>query len=97
MANQQNNSVMYGTRGLFNKQVVFKERMGKKYVAGPPTKNSSRVPTDLQKEHHENFRRCSRYAKKLLTNASLKAIYQAGVKPGQTAINAAFQDAFMHR
>ena len=36
MARQKHNAVMYNTRGMFAKQVVFKERAGKVYVAGPP-------------------------------------------------------------
>src|SRR5688572_28095296 len=94
MASQQNNSVMYGTRGLFNKQVVFKKWLGKDYVAGPPTKNPDRKPTDNQKIHQEVFRRCSNYVKKAFKNLLWKADYQTAVKEGQTAVNVAFLDAY---
>lgn len=94
MAVQQNNSVMYGTRGLFNKQVVFKKRLGKDYVAGPPTKDPNRVATAGQAVQQAKFRRCINYVKKAVKNVLHWADYKAAVKDGQTALNVAFQDAW---
>jgi hypothetical protein len=38
MACQRNNVVMHNARGVFAKQVPFKERAGTVYPAGPPNR-----------------------------------------------------------
>ena len=48
MALQKNNIVMRSTRGMVGKQIVFKVRAGKPYVAAPPEVNENRVATPAQ-------------------------------------------------
>ena len=48
MARQKGNSGMFNTRGMFNRQVVFKVRGGRVNVSGPPNTNDNRVPTNPQ-------------------------------------------------
>lgn len=84
---------MRSTRGMFGKQVVFKTRAGKPYVAAPPEVDENRVPTAGQVANNDKFRRNSRYAKAAIADAGTKAGYLAAAKRGQSAYNVAFQDA----
>ena len=48
MAKQGNNLIMRNTRGMVGKQIVFKRRAGRSYVAAPPEVNEDRKPTAKQ-------------------------------------------------
>ena len=93
MARQKHNAVMYNTRGMFAKQVVFKERGGRVYVSGPPNTNENRVPTDPQKVIQDRFKEATSYAKSVMEIPDLKAAYKKVANPRQTAYNLAFKDA----
>ena len=94
MARQKHNAVMYNTRGMFAKQVVFKERGGRVYVSGPPNTNENRVPTDPQQVIQDRFKEATSYAKSVMEIPDLKAAYKKVANPRQTAYNLAFKDAF---
>ena len=94
MARQKHNAVMHNTRGMFAKQVVFKERAGKVYVAGPPVTKDGRTPTDPQLEVQNRFKNATDYGKYAMEQPELKAAYQKVAKAGQSAYNMAFKDAF---
>jgi hypothetical protein len=94
MARQKNNAVMHNTRGMFAKQVVFKERGGRVYVAGPPNTNENRKPTELQQEVQDRFKKASEYAKDAMTDPDMKAAYAKLANKRQTAYNIAFKDAY---
>src|SRR5687768_18594281 len=94
MARQKNNIVMRTTRGMFGKQVVFKKRAGKGYVAAPPEVNENRKPTERQAERQVQFKNSIRYAKAAILIAEVKEAYAAVAKRGQSAFNVAFQDAY---
>jgi hypothetical protein len=95
MARQKGNSVMFNTRGMFNKQVVFKERGGRVYVSGPPNTKDNRVPTNPQKVIQDRFKIATLYAKAVMEEPDLKAAYKMAANPRQTAYNLAFKDAFI--
>lgn len=94
MARQKHNAVMYNTRGMFAKQVVFKERGGRVYVSGPPNTKDNRVPTDPQLVIQNRFKEATGYAKAVMEQPDLKAAYKKAANPRQTAYNMAFKDAF---
>jgi hypothetical protein len=94
MARQKGNSVMHNTRGIFNKQVVFKERAGRVYVAGPPNTKENRKPTAAQQLVQDRFKAASAYAKAVMGDAELKAAYANVANKRQTAYNIAFKDAY---
>jgi hypothetical protein len=94
MARQKNNIVMRSTRGMVGKQIVFKRRAGKPYVAAPPEVNENRVPTANQLAAQQKFRTSSAFAKLAMQSPMLKAAYKAKAKRNQTAFNIAFNDAY---
>lgn len=94
MARQKGNSVMHNTRGLFNKQVVFKERAGKVYVAGPPNTKDNRKPTASQQLVRDRFKDASDFAKMALQDADLNLAYSKAANKFQSAYNVAMKDAF---
>lgn len=94
MARQKSNSVMHNTRGLFNKQVVFKERAGRVYVAGPPNTKDNRKPTASQQVVLDRFKDATDYARIAMEDADLKAAYAKVANKRQTAYNMAFKDAY---
>lgn len=95
MARQENsNAVMHNARGMFAKQVVFRERAGKVYLSGPPKKRKNRKPTAPQAVIQDRFRAAVDFAKMVMEDPELKAAYKKVALPGQTAYNMAFKDAF---
>ena len=72
MARQKHNAVMCNTRGMFAKQVVFKERGGRVYVSGPPNTKDNRVPTDPQQVVQDRFKEATEYAKAVMELPDLK-------------------------
>lgn len=94
MAKQSNNSVMASTRGMFNKQVVFKNRGGQSYVSGPPKKRGNKKSTASQLDTQESFKRAARYGRLVMEVPELKAAYKKVATPLQSAYNIAFRDAF---
>jgi hypothetical protein len=94
MARQKNNAVMHNARGMFAKQVVFKERAGTVYLAGPPNIKENRKPTEPQLEVQNRFKSAADFAKLAMEDADLKASYKKAANRKQTAYNMAFKDAF---
>lgn len=94
MPKQKNNIVMKSTRGMFGKQVVFKKRDGKFYVAAPPEVDENRKPTARQLLAQERFKACSEYAVEATEDPVTKAAYLAKAKRGLSAYNVAFSDAY---
>lgn len=86
MARQKNNIVMRSTRGMFGKQVVFKRRAGKGYLAAPPEVNENHKPTDKQAERQAQFKRSIRFAKSAMLIAKAKEAYAKGAKRGQSGL-----------
>ena len=94
MARLGKRSLMYGVRGMFGRQVVYKKRKGKRYVAAPPNVNEYRKPGAAEQANRNRFKESNAYAAYAVTVPDLKQKYQAAAKKRQTANNVAFQDAF---
>lgn len=94
MARQSNNHVMKGTRGMIGKQIVFKIRKGKQFVAAPPTVKENHKPTPNQLAAQNRFKFASEYANAAIKDAYLKAEYQNVASKRQSAQNMAFKDAY---
>lgn len=94
MPKQKNNIVMRSTRGMFGKQVVFKERAGETYVAAPPEVNENRKPTAPQLVMQQRFTKSALYASAAIKDADIKKLYAAAAKRNQSAYNVALRDAF---
>jgi hypothetical protein len=93
MAKINGNVCMQGVKGMFGKQVIYKERKGRPYVAAPPNVNENRKPTAGQRRSQMNFSECTAYAKHAIQDAATKSAYQAAAQPWQSAYNKAHQDA----
>ena len=93
MARQKSNSVMFNTRGMFNRQVVFKERAGRVYVSGPPNTDDNRKPTEQQRVIQNRFKEATQYARLAMEQPELKASYKKVANRRQTAYKMAFKDA----
>lgn len=93
MARNKGNQVMKNVRGMFNKQVVFKERLGTPYVAGPPSVNENRKPMQEEQANRNSFADAVEFGKKAVKDPALKQEYAALAKQGQTAYNVAVSDA----
>lgn len=85
---------MRNTRGMFGKQVVFKERAGETFVSAPPEVDENRQPTAKQLTIQERFKNSIAYAKAAIQNAVTKAAYLLVAKRNQSAYNIAFRDGF---
>jgi hypothetical protein len=85
---------MKGTREMIGKQIVFKIRKGKQFVAAPPTVKENHKPTPNQLAAQNRFKFASEYANAAIKDAYLKAEYQNVASKRQSAQNMAFKDAY---
>ena len=67
MAIITNDLIFRNMRGKLG-NLVFRQRGGKTIVSLAPKSNKDRVPTPLQQQVHEKFKRCCAFAKEALTN-----------------------------
>ena len=86
------NIMVQGASGHFKKQVVYKQRGGKTYIAGMPTVDKKRERTLTEVKVTQRFVSATAYAEAAMLDPVLKALYTKKVKPGQTARNVAFKD-----
>ena len=94
MARNKNNILVRGFSGAVGKQLVLRTSGDRTILANRPGKNPGRVATPAQEAVKLKFREAVIYAKAALQNASLKLDYQDVAKPGQSAFNMAFTDAY---
>lgn len=92
MAISDHNVITRGATGTFGGQVVFRQRNGKTIMCKPPKPYPPKTPTQIANQ--ERFKRANNFAKQVIKDPVKKAFYKSIAKPGQTAFNAAFQDAY---
>lgn len=92
MAISEHNVITRGATGTFGGQVVFRQRNGKTIMCKPPKPYPPKTPTQIANQ--ERFKRANDFAKQVIKDPAKKAFYKSIAKPGQTAFNAAFQDAY---
>jgi len=88
---QKRNSIMQGASGAFGKELVFRQRGGKTVISRPASIKPG-PPSPQQKVLRDKFREAHLFAKTVIADPALKAIYQAKAKPGATAYNAAISE-----
>lgn len=93
MAKIKGNYVMQNVRGMFGKQVIFKERLGTPYVAAPPYVNENRVATGEEQGNRNRFSEAVEFGKQAVKDPELKKEYAALARKNQTAYNVAVSDA----
>lgn len=93
MAMITENVLLRGVRGTFGKQFVFRQRNGKTVICKMP-KPYEKPPTDKQLANRERFAKANNFAKSAIADPVKKQYYLAMAKPGQSAYNVAFREAF---
>ena len=93
MAKIKGNKLTEGFRGMFGKQIVFRNRLGTPYAAGPPS-GKKRKATPAQQKIRDKMPRCNEYAIEAIKDVEVKKAYAAAAVGGQTAVNIAFKDAW---
>jgi len=94
MARNRNNILARGFSGAVGKQLVLRTSGERTFLANRPSKNPNRVPTPAQEAVQLKFRESVIYAKAAIQDPALKLDYQAVARPGQSAFNVAFNDAY---
>lgn len=93
MAKSENNEVMYGARGKVGNLVVFKNfGSNQTVIAKRPKRPDNPVYTAKQLEAKLKFREAVVYARGVINNPALLAVYQLLAKPGTSAYNLALAD-----
>jgi len=93
MAKSENNEVMYGARGKVGNLVVFKNfGNNQTVIAKRPKRADNPMYTEKQLEAKLKFREAVVYAKGVINNPALLAVYQLLAKPGTSAYNLALAD-----
>jgi len=82
---------MMGTSGTIG-NVTFTVRKNRT-ISGPRVTPGNKPPTENQIAVQLNFERFSAYALEAISDPVKKLLYEKAAKGGQTAFNAAFQDA----
>lgn len=78
MAQSKNNPLTLGLSGKLGNMLIFSQRYGKTIVSVPPTYKPEK--SENQKAQRQKFRAAMAYAKAVLQNPEIKAIYTAAVK-----------------
>lgn len=78
--------------GTFAKEFVLRQRNGKTVMCKLPKPYPPKTATQLANQ--ERFKKANNFAKAAIKDPEKKAHYKAIAKRGQTAFNAAFQDAY---
>ena len=93
MAKSENNEVMYGARGKVGNLVVFKNfGSNQTVIAKRPKRADNPMYTEKQLNAKLKFREAVVYAKGVINNPALLAVYQLLAKPGTSAYNLALAD-----
>ena len=91
MSNSKSNAITRNYKGKFGDQIIFRNRNGKSIMCLPPEKSSSQ-PSDSQLAIRQRFRLASRYAKNVLLNPDMNALYATRAVNGMTPYLVAMTD-----
>lgn len=93
MAKTIDNIFTEGLSGTVAGKMTLRQRAGETIV-GRKNRGSSVPATEDQLEIQNKFKEASMYAKKVIKDPVMKALYAAVAKPNQSAYNVALKDAF---
>ena len=77
--------------GVFGNHVELKSRKGKSTITIPPTKVAP-VLTEKQTAHRKKFLKAVKYAKEMMKNPDLLALYSENLRKGKSAFALAVKD-----
>jgi len=95
MAKNKNNILARGFSGAIGKQLVLRTSGDRTYLANRPSRNPNRVDTPEQAAVKLRFKQSVVYGKAAIKDPALKLDYLSVARPGQSAFNVAFSDAYM--
>ncbi|MRG47662.1 hypothetical protein GFS24_21240 [Chitinophaga sp. SYP-B3965] len=93
MAKADNNVLLNGLTGSIGKQVTIKQRGGKTIVS-KAQQPREKAATAKQQEAQDKFSEASAYAKGIIKDEEMTAMYRSMAQPGQNAYNLALKDAY---
>lgn len=93
MAKADNNVLLTQLSGSIGKQLTIKQRGGKTIVS-KAQQPREKAATEKQQEAQEKFSHASAYAKGVLADPDMAAMYKTMALPGQNAYNVALKDAY---
>lgn len=95
MARNKTNILARGFSGGVGKQFVLRTKGERTILANRPSINPNRIATPDQEAVQLKFRESVIYAKTAIQDPALKLDYAAVARPGQSAFNVAFSDAYL--
>lgn len=93
MANADNNVLLSQLSGSIGKQLTIKQRGGKTIVS-KAQQPREKAATEKQLEAQDRFTEATAYAKGVLADEDMAAVYRSMAQPGQNAYNIAIRDAY---
>lgn len=93
MAKADNNVLLNKLSGSIGKQVTIKQRGGKTIVS-KAQQPRGKAATGKQLEAQDKFTEATAYAKGVLADPDMAAVYRSMAQPGQNAYNIAIRDAY---
>lgn len=93
MAKADNNVLLNNLSGSIGKQVTIKQRGGKTIVS-KAQQPREKAATGKQLEAQDRFTEATAYAKGVLADPDMAAVYRSMAQPGQNAYNIAIRDAY---
>lgn len=93
MAKADNNVLLSKLSGSIGKQVTIKQRGGKTIVSKAQAPRE-KAATGKQLEAQDKFSEATAYAKGVLADPDMAAVYRSMAQPGQNAYNIAIRDAY---
>ncbi|WP_074238539.1 hypothetical protein [Chitinophaga niabensis] len=84
--------ILRGASGTFANEFVLRQRNGKTVMCKMPKPYPPKTANQLANQ--ERFKKANNFAKAAIKDPAKKAYYKSIAKPGQSAFNAAFQDAY---
>lgn len=96
MAKSKDNIVMQGASGRIGRNLVFRQRGDQTIIAKTPRIPTDRVMTAKQVVVQNKFYDATQYAKSVMLDDDLKAMYKKKANVNQSAYNVAFKDYFVN-
>jgi hypothetical protein len=93
MARVKRNSVLKALQGSIGKELVFKQYADKVVITRYPDMSKVK-PSARQKEQREKMKEANAYARTVLSNPELKAIYEQNLQKGESIYRKAINDYF---
>ena len=92
MARTEGNVFVDGFRGKVGGNMVFRKRKSGKVIVAKNPKKGTTPPTEAQQQIRDKFKESTIYAKAVMQNPELKAMYAQAVTGDQSAYNLALRD-----